>query len=71
MHVEQVEHRDAPGVMQIITLSLQHMRAQGIQQWDEIYQNLQVIEDDARAFVFSVGPAFRFTKRLFRAALCS
>ena len=49
MHVEQADIRDAPGVMQIITLCLQHMRAQGIQQWDEIYPNLQIVEDNARA----------------------
>ena len=49
MRVEQAELRDAPSVMQIITLCIQHMRAQGIRQWDEIYPNLQVIEDDARS----------------------
>ncbi len=35
--------------MRIIALCIQHMRARGINQWDEIYPNLQVVEDDARS----------------------
>ena len=49
MHVEQAELIDAESVMQNITLCVLYMRAQGIHQWDEIYPNLQVIEDDARS----------------------
>lgn len=49
MRVEQAEFRDAEGVMQIITLCIQHMRAHGIHQWDEIYPNLQVVEEDVRS----------------------
>ena len=48
-HVERADLRDAPGVMEIITLRTEHMRAQGINQWDEIYPNLGVVEDDARS----------------------
>ena len=46
--VERADLNDAPSVMQIITLCTEHMRAQGINQWDQIYPNLQVVEDDAR-----------------------
>jgi hypothetical protein len=45
-HVERADLRDAPSVMEIITLCIQHMRARGIHQWDKIYPNLQVVEDD-------------------------
>jgi len=48
-HVERAELRHVPSVMQIITLCIQHMRARDIQQWDEIYPNLGVVEDDAHA----------------------
>ena len=37
VHVEAADPRDAPHVMEIITLCIQHMRARGIDQWDEIY----------------------------------
>ncbi len=47
--VERADLRYAPSVMQIIALCTGHMRAQGIHQWDEIYPNLRVVEDDARA----------------------
>ena len=49
MHVERAELQDAESVMQIIALCIQHMRAHGIHQWDEIYPNLQVVEEDARS----------------------
>ena len=49
MRVEQGGIRDAWHVMEIITLCIQHMRARGIQQWDEIYPNLAVVEVDARS----------------------
>ncbi len=48
MGIVEAEMKDAGGVMRIISLCLAQMRAQGIQQWDEIYPDLKVIEDDVR-----------------------
>jgi ribosomal protein S18 acetylase RimI-like enzyme len=49
MRIEQAGLRDAPRVMELITLCTEHMRADGIDQWDDVYPNLQIVEDDARA----------------------
>src|SRR6266850_7308902 len=47
--IEPAELGDAHSVMQMITLCIAHMRAHGIQQWDEVYPNLRVVEEDARS----------------------
>lgn len=47
MRAEQAEQKDTTGVMQLVTLCIQHMRASGIYQWDEVYPDLQVVEEDA------------------------
>lgn len=52
--------------MRIITLCLEHMRSTGIQQWDEVYPNLQVVEEDARARTLFV---IRYDERCV-AAIC-
>jgi ribosomal protein S18 acetylase RimI-like enzyme len=49
MQIDRAEFSDALSVMQIITLCVVHLRAQGIYQWDEIYPNLQVVEEGARS----------------------
>jgi ribosomal protein S18 acetylase RimI-like enzyme len=49
MQIERAALSAALGVMQVITLCVAHMRAQGIYQWDEIYPNLQVVEEGARS----------------------
>ncbi len=54
MDIVEAEMRDAPGVMKIIALCLAHMRDQGIEQWDEIYPDLKVIEDDVLAHTLFV-----------------
>ena len=49
MRIVEAEMTDVAGVMRIISLCLAQMRAAGIQQWDEIYPDIRVIEDDVRA----------------------
>jgi hypothetical protein len=49
MQIDRAELNDAASVMQLITLCVGHMRARRICQWDEIYPNLQVVEDGARS----------------------
>jgi ribosomal protein S18 acetylase RimI-like enzyme len=49
MQVERAKLSDALSVMQIVTLCIAQMRAQGIYQWDEIYPNLHVVEEGARS----------------------
>ena len=49
MEIENAALQDVSSVMQLLSLCTQHMRAEGIYQWDEIYPNRQVVEDDARA----------------------
>ncbi len=48
MRIDEAEANDATGVMRIISLCLAQMRAAGIQQWDEIYPNIRVIDEDVR-----------------------
>ena len=58
MRIELATIRDAPGVMAIISRCLADMRAQSIQQWDEVYPNLEVVEKDAMTqslFVMRAG----------------
>jgi GNAT superfamily N-acetyltransferase len=47
--IEQAQIHDAPAIMELITLCMQGMRASGIDQWDDIYPNLAVVEEDALA----------------------
>jgi GNAT superfamily N-acetyltransferase len=48
MRVERAGLEEAAGVMELIRRCKEDMRSQGIFQWDEIYPNLGVIENDAR-----------------------
>jgi len=47
--IELASIGDAPAVMDLITLCMREMHANGIDQWDDIYPNLQVVEAGARA----------------------
>ncbi len=49
MRVEQAGQKDATGIMQTVSLCIQHMRSQGIYQWDEVYPDLQGVQEDARS----------------------
>ena len=49
MKVEPAILADAFSVMQLITLCREDLRSRAIHQWDEIYPNLEVVENDARA----------------------
>ena len=49
MLIQPAELGDAPSVMEILTLCIRDMRINGVDQWDETYPNLQIIEDDARS----------------------
>lgn len=42
------EPKDTADVMQLIALCIEHMRANGIYQWDEIYPDLHAVEEDAQ-----------------------
>jgi ribosomal protein S18 acetylase RimI-like enzyme len=48
MRIVEAEANDVTAVMRIIALCLAQMRAAGIQQWDEIYPNIRVVEEDVR-----------------------
>ncbi len=47
--IEQAALADAPAVMELITQCMREMRANDIDQWDDIYPNLPVVEAGARA----------------------
>lgn len=49
MLIQPAELADAPSVMEILALCREEMRVHGIDQWDETYPNLQIVEDDARS----------------------
>lgn len=49
MRIEQADHRDVSGVMQVVSLCIRQMRAHGIHQWDEVYPDPRSVEEDARA----------------------
>jgi ribosomal protein S18 acetylase RimI-like enzyme len=49
MLTELAKPDDATEVMQVLTLCIEHMRAQGIQQWDHINPDFRVIESDVRS----------------------
>jgi ribosomal protein S18 acetylase RimI-like enzyme len=48
LRIVEAEAIDVADVVRILSLCTAQMRAQGIQQWDEIYPNLQVVEEDVR-----------------------
>lgn len=47
--IEAATLSNAPLVMQLISHCLTDLRSRGIHQWDEIYPNLEGVENDARA----------------------
>ena len=47
--IELASVADAPAIMDLITLCMREMRANDIDQWDDIYPNLPVVEEGARA----------------------
>jgi ribosomal protein S18 acetylase RimI-like enzyme len=49
MEVLRAGIEDATSVMALITLCKEQMRANGSDQWDDVYPNLGVVEADARA----------------------
>lgn len=49
MRIEPANASDAPEVMAIITRCVAEMRRQGIQQWDEIYPDFEIVESDIRS----------------------
>ncbi|MCC2642558.1 MAG: hypothetical protein K0S45_2971 [Nitrospira sp.] len=48
MFIEQAGLCDTPAIMRLVTVCIEGMRARGIYQWDEIYPNLRLVEDDIR-----------------------
>lgn len=49
MFIEQAELCDAQSIMGLIIACIERMRARGIHQWDEIYPNPSLVEDNIRA----------------------
>jgi Acetyltransferases len=49
MFIEQAELCDAQSIMGLIIACIERMRARGIHQWDEIYPNLSLVQDNIRA----------------------
>ena len=49
MLIQSAELGDAPSVMEILTLCVEDMRRHGIDQWDETYPSLRIVEEDARS----------------------
>lgn len=49
MRIELAGQRDTDSVMELITLCIQHLRANGVYQWDDVYPDLRVIEEDSRS----------------------
>jgi ribosomal protein S18 acetylase RimI-like enzyme len=49
MRIIEAKTTDVADVMRIISLCVAQMRAEGIEQWDEIYPSVEVVEDDVRA----------------------
>jgi ribosomal protein S18 acetylase RimI-like enzyme len=46
MHIEPAQPQDLPHVLQIIALCTADMQQQGIDQWDDVYPNRELVEAD-------------------------
>jgi ribosomal protein S18 acetylase RimI-like enzyme len=47
MQTQPAAPADAAAIMRILTLCVEHMRLHGIEQWDDVYPNLETVERDA------------------------